>query len=77
MTRYDKLESRIDALEALIDRLLGKPQTPITMREYRLAGERGDKVTMRRYLAQFEKPSQTSTRQTDKEALCERKLQPS
>jgi hypothetical protein len=76
MTRYEELETRIDALEALVNRLLGKPQTPISMREYRLAAERRDKVTMRRYLAQFKNPSTTSTHQTDKEALCVRTSQP-
>lgn len=69
MNRYDELETRIDALEVLVNRLLGKPQTPISMREYRLACERRDKVMMRRYLAQFKVPSPTSPQKTNMEAL--------
>lgn len=71
MTRYEELENRIDALEHLVNRLLGTPRGPISMTEARLANERGDKATLRRYLAQFSSPSATPTRQTDKEALCE------
>ena len=76
MTRYEELETRIDALEDLVNRLLGIPRTPITMREYRIACERRDKPTIRRYLAQFKNHATTSPNQTDKEALCERDSQP-
>lgn len=55
MARIDDLEKRIEALEERLDLLTGKPRGPITMTEYRLANERGDKATVQRYLAQFKK----------------------
>lgn len=50
-----ELLTRIEALEARLDQLLGWPRGPITMTEYRLACERKDRATMRAYLRQEEK----------------------
>lgn len=55
MGRMDDLEKRIEALEDRFDLLIGKPRGPITMTEARLANERGDKATVKRYLDQFKK----------------------
>ena len=41
------------SLRDRLDRLEGHQRGPITMREYRIACERSDKATMRRYLMQF------------------------
>lgn len=48
-----ELFDMIIELRERVDALTGKPQGPITMTEARLANERGDKVTFRRWLDQF------------------------
>jgi len=55
MTRIEYLENRIDALETRLDELLGRPRGPISLTEYRIACETGDRETMRRFLKQEEK----------------------
>ncbi len=45
---YMELRERLDLIE-------GRPRGPITMREARLANERGDKATLQQYYRQFEK----------------------
>lgn len=53
-----ELFSMILDLKARLDELEGKPlRGPITMREYRIACERGDKALMACYLAQEENRS--------------------
>ena len=54
MTRIEYLETRLDALETRLDMLTGIPRKPISMTEARIARERGDMATVRRYLAQYE-----------------------
>ncbi len=54
MTRIEYLETRLDALETRLDELLGRPKGPISMTEYRIACETGDRETMRRFLKQEE-----------------------
>jgi len=54
MTRIEYLETRIDALETRLDELLGRPRGPISLTEYRIACETGDRETMRRFLKQEE-----------------------
>lgn len=54
MTRLEHLETRIDALETRLDELLGRPRGPISLTEYRIACETGDRETMRRFLKQEE-----------------------
>jgi len=55
MTRIEYLETRLDALETRLDELLGRPRGPISLTEYRIACETGDRETMRRFLKQEEK----------------------
>jgi len=53
-----KLQERLDLLE-------GRPRGEVTMRDYRLACERGDKATMARYLAQFKRPAAAQPPKTE------------
>ena len=55
MTRIEYLETRLDALETRLDELLGRPRGPISMTEYRIACETGDRETVRRFLKQEER----------------------
>ncbi|MBN1545728.1 MAG: hypothetical protein JW902_03620 [Syntrophaceae bacterium] len=57
MKRIDEHEDRIETLEEEIRNLkallFGKPRGPITMREARLANERGEKALVRQYIKQL------------------------
>jgi len=55
MTKLERLETRIESLETRLDDLLGRPRGPISLTEYRIACETGDRETMRRFLKQEEK----------------------
>lgn len=50
-----ELFDMIIELQERVDALTGKPRGPITMREARLANERGDKVTVKRFNDQYVK----------------------
>lgn len=49
--------ARIEALEAKIAKLVGNPydRGEVSMADYIIANERGDKVTVQRYTDQFKK----------------------
>ena len=49
-----ELLKRIEALEARLDSLTGIPRKAISMTEARIARERGDMATYRRFLAQYQ-----------------------
>lgn len=55
MITKEELLQEIISLRNRLDALEGKQRGPITLREYIIAGQRGDKVTMRMYLDQFKK----------------------
>jgi hypothetical protein len=53
VTKQD-LFNMILVLQERLDLIDGRPRGPITMREARLANERGDKATLQLYYRQFE-----------------------
>ncbi len=55
MTRLQVLEAEVREIKAMLGKLTGNPydQGEISLREYWQANERGDKVTVQRYLDQF------------------------